>query len=602
MDTLANPSGEASPTEPGLPSQVEQRRVYYNSLIGAAIGGRYQLERLVDFGSMGAVYSARHKADASAEYAVKILDPDLSIRDRRYVRRFIREARILKSVEHPNIVKVYEYGRYAPPEDDHTLYYYVMELIGGGDDAPPLTLHRYASTREMRMEEVVYIVSQILSGLRYVHARGVIHRDLKPWNVLIDADGNCKIVDFGLAKIPDSTLTEVDELFGSKEYIAPELFYRGAREATPAADLYAVGRIFVDLVDRVDFSRHAAGVFASKAAALKYLDRLLERLVQEDPQLRFKSADRVLAVLKDFRETTRIRTTVGSAARLAKAARIASAGRRRWIGTAARWFFDYGLFVAGIILLPLVMAKNLAVGALLAASLVTSKLWSAFSHPPDRHPVGIVVRALAARLNRVMKTGDFRVQYYMPNEFGLRERSIYRPRYVSLGHRRQYRALAYAPGVGVVGLAAKARASVILHSIPRWGTRPFIDLHETHLNVPDTLWQLYDPTRRGRFCVPVFRIGHTRAGASLKVVGVLVADSRIPDAFLRTEAQRSVKDYAAVIQDVIEPVHGSEVREIAAGGAAPLETILINGQDPRVPPIEHAVTFTAEPAAPKRDR
>jgi hypothetical protein len=312
-----------------------------------------------------------------------------------------------------------------------------MELIGASDDQPPLTLHRYASTRQMRMEEVVYIVSQILSGLRHVHARGVIHRDLKPWNVLIDAAGNCKIVDFGLAKIPDSTLTEVDELFGSQEYIAPELYYRGAREATPAADLYAVGRIFADLVDRVDFSQQGSGVFASKAAALKYLDRLLQRLVEQDPELRFKSADRVLEVLKDFRESTRIRTTVGSAARLAKAARIASAGRRQWIGAAARWVFDYGVFIAGVILLPFVVAENLPVGALLAASLVTSKLWSAFSHPPDRHPIAIVVKALSARLNRVMKTGDFRVQYYTPNEFGFRERGVYRPRYVSVGHRRQ---------------------------------------------------------------------------------------------------------------------------------------------------------------------
>ncbi len=541
---------------------------------------------------MGAVYAARYKSEDSAHFAVKILDPDLSIQDRRYVRRFVREARILKSVEHLNIVKVFEYGRYKPPGDDQTLYYYVMELIGASDDQPPLTLHRYASTRQLRMEEVVYIVSQILSGLRHVHARGVIHRDLKPWNVLIDAAGNCKIVDFGLAKIPDSTLTEVDELFGSKEYIAPELYYRGAREATPAADLYAVGRIFADLVDRVDFSQQGSGVFASKAAALKYLDRLLQRLVEQDPELRFKSADRVLEVLKDFRESTRIRTTVGSAARLAKAARIASAGRRHWIGAAARWIFDYGMFIAGVILLPFVVAENLPVGALLAASLVTSKLWSAFSHPPDRHPIAIVVKALSARLNRVMKTGDFRVQYYTPNEFGFRRRGVYRSRYVSVGHRRQYRALAYPLGVGVVGLAARSRAAVILHTIPRWGTPPFLELQEKHLNVPEALWQLFDPTRRGTFCVPIFRI---LRGRTLKVVGVLTADSRLPDAFLRTEAQRAVRDYAAVIQDVIEPVHGAEVRNIAAGGAAPRETILINGKDPRIPPIEHALTFTAEP-------
>ena len=594
MDTLAQPAGDASPTEPGLPSKVEQRRVFYQSLLGQAIHGRYQLERLIDFGSMGAVYAARHKSDETAKYAIKILDPDLPIRDRRYVRRFIREARILKAVDHPNIVKVFEYGRYEPEGAKEPLYYYAMELIGAGEQgAPPLTLYRYANTRELRMEEVVYIVSQILAGLRLVHARGVIHRDLKPWNVLIDSHGICKIVDFGLAKIPDSTLTDVDELFGSRKYIAPELYYRGAREATPAADLFAVGRIFADLVDRVDFDKNKGGVFASKAAALKYLDKLLKRLLEEDPQLRFESADGVLKVLEDFRDSTRIRTTVHSAARLAKAARIRSAGRRRWIGVVARWLFDYGLFMVGIVLLPFVAAENVGVGALLAASLVTSKLWSAFSHPPDRHPIAIVTKALAARLNRIMKTGDFRVQYYAMSDLALFGRGLFRPQHVSLGHRRQYRALAFAEGAGVVGLAVRQRAAVILHSIPRWGTAPYVTLHEAHLNVPEPMWKLLDPTRRGCFCVPVFRIVRTRGKLDLRVVGVLAVDTRIPEAFLRTQVQRAVRDYATVIQDVLEPVHGSMVREIAAGGAAPLETILINGQDPRVTPVERTMTFKA---------
>jgi tRNA A-37 threonylcarbamoyl transferase component Bud32 len=597
MDTLAVPAGDASPTEPGSPSRVDERRAFYQSLLGGAIGGRYQLERLIDFGSMGAVYACRYKSDESARFAVKILDPQLPIRDRRYLRRFIREARILKSVEHPNIVKVFEYGRYEPPGADEPLYYYVMELVGGGEGEPPLTLHRFSQSRELRMEEVVYIVSQILAGLRHVHSKGVIHRDLKPWNVLIDAEGNCKIVDFGLAKIPDSNLTEVDELFGSREYIAPELYYRGAREATPAADLYAVGRIFADLIDRVDFSRNRAGVFASKNTALKYLDKLLQRLVDEDPKLRFSSAADVMKVLEEFRQTTRIRTTVHSAARLAKAARIRSAQRRRWFSTVARWVFDYGLFVAGVILLPFVAARNPAVGALLAASLVTSKLWSALSHPPDRHPIAIVVKALSARLNRFMKAGDFRAQYFTAGPGG---RGAYRARHVSVGHRRQYRALTFETGRGPVGLAARARTSVVLHSVPRWGTPGYIDLFEKHLNVPESTWKLFDPTRRGSFCVPLFRVVRTRRATQLRVVGVLAIDTRVPQAVLRTEVQRAIREYAAVIQDVIEPVYGSQIREIAASGAAPLETILINGQDPRVPPVDRTMRFTAGPALNSR--
>jgi tRNA A-37 threonylcarbamoyl transferase component Bud32 len=579
---------------------MDRRRVFYEGLLGSAVGGRYQLMRLIDFGSMGAVFAVRHKSDEDVRFAIKILDPELSIQDRRYVRRFLREARILKTVEHPNIVKVFEYGRHEPQDSDQTLYYYVMELIEGAG-GPPLTLHRYAQTRQLRMEEVAYIVTQILSGLRHVHSKGVIHRDLKPWNVLIDGKGNCKIVDFGLAKIPDSSLTEVDELFGTREYIAPELYYRGAREATPAADLFAVGRIFADLVDRVDFSSQGSGVFASKAAALKYLGAMLDRLAEEDPKLRFGSADEVLRVLEDFKHSTRIQTTVGSAARMAKAARIASEARWRWFATWGKWTLEYGIFVVGLVMLPFVVKHSPVVGALLAASLVTSKLWSALSHPPGRHPIAIVVRALSARLNRVLKTGDFRVQYFAAVGLGPVSHRKWRALHVSEGHRRQYRAQAWEEGVGVVGLAVRARTAVILHTVPRWGTAPYRKLMGEELRVPDAMWKLFDPTRRGYFCLPVFVIRRRAGKESLEVVGVLSVDSRLPDAFLKSDVQRAIRDYAAVIQDVHEPVHGSQIREIAAGGAAPLETILINGQEPRVPPLLSTASFTAKKTVREAD-
>jgi tRNA A-37 threonylcarbamoyl transferase component Bud32 len=575
-------------------ADLERRRAFYKSLVGGAVGGRYQLERLIDFGAMGAVFEARHASDERAKFAVKVLDPALASRDRRYVERFVREARILEQADHKNIVKVFEHGRYEPPGVETPVYYYVMELVEGALGAP-VTLYAYARQRELRMEEVVYLVSQILSGLRHVHERGIVHRDLKPWNVLVDGEGRCRIVDFGLAKIPDSDLTDVDELFGSREYIAPELYYRGAREATASSDLFAVGRIFADLVDQVDFSRSRAGVFASKAAALKYLDELLKRLVEEDPKLRFDSAEGVLKVLAEFQESTRIRSTVGTSARREKEDVVAAAVRRGWLASVLRWVFDYALFVVGVAILPVVWPRAPAVGALLAGSLVTSKLWSALSHPPDRHPIGIVVKALAARLNRILKEGDFHVLYYAPPLWHT-GRARYRARYVSEGHRRDYRALAFDDGSGVIGLAARARTSVILHSVPRAGGDAYRDLYERHLRVPEATWRLLDPTRRSAFAVPIFRIGGARGGKpELKVAGILSVDSRTPDAVLSSEVTRAVKDYASVIQDVIEPVHGFGLQEIIAGGAAPLESILINGVEPRVPPLETRATFEPTP-------
>jgi len=599
MGSPADTGSDPDPTGGVAETSLDERRALYESLVGGAIGGRYQLEQLVDFGSMGAVYAARHKSDERSRFAVKILDLDLASKDRRYVQRFVREARILEEVEHPNIVKVFEHGRYEPPGFPDALYYYVMELIEWTDGST-MTLHRYARMQSLRMEEVVFLVSQILSGLRHVHEKGVVHRDLKPWNVLIDRDGICKIVDFGLAKIPDSNLTDIDELFGSQDYIAPELFYRGAREATATSDLFAVGRIFADLVDKVDFSRNRAGVFASKSAALKYLDELLKRLVEEDPKLRFRSAGQVMQVLEDFQESTRIRATIGSATRKEKEDLLVAEARRRWLRTVARWVFDYALFIAGVGLLPLVWSKSPAVGAFLAGSLVTSKLWSALSHPPDRHPISIVVKALAGRLGRTLKDGDFRVQYFACREIFGGNRSRYQPRYVSAGHRRQYRALVFPEGIGTVGLAAGARAAVILHSVPRWGSEGYRELYENHLRVPESTWKLFDPTRRAQFCLPIFKIvrgrGRNRGRPDLKVVGVLAVDSRIPDAVLRTAVARGIREYGAVIHDVIEPVHGSDVREIIIGGAAPLETILINGSEPRVPPIESRRSYGLQEA------
>jgi tRNA A-37 threonylcarbamoyl transferase component Bud32 len=571
-------------------ADLERRRTFYRSLVGGAVGGRYQLERLIDFGAMGAVFEARHASDDRAKYAVKVLDPELASRDRRYVERFVREARILEQADHRNIVKVFEHGRYEPPGASTPCYYYVMELVEGAGGAP-VTLYAYARQRDMKMEEVVYLVSQILSGLRHVHERGIVHRDLKPWNVLVDGEGRCRIVDFGLAKIPDSNLTDVDELFGSREYIAPELYYRGAREATASSDIYAVGRIFADLVDHVDFTKSRAGVFASKAAALKYLDELLKRLVQEDPNLRFASAESVLKVLEEFQESTRIRSNVGPSARLDKEGVVAAAARRRWLAAVLRWVFDYALFVLGVALLPFVWRRSPPVGALLAGSLVTSKLWSALSHPPDRHPIGIVVKALAARLNRMHKEGGFNVLYYMPDVWRGRF-SRYRPRYVSEGHRRDFRALTFEEGSGVVGIAARARTSVILHTVPRFGGEAYRDLHERHLRVPGRTWKLLDPTRRSSYAVPIFRIGGARGGQpELRVAGILVVESRTPDAVLGSDVGRAIKDYASVIQDVIEPVHGFGLQEIIAGGAAPLESILINGAEPRVPPLETRATY-----------
>jgi len=575
-------STAAAPTQ-------EERKALYGSLVGLRLRGAWKLEALVDFGAMGAVYLARHKTDRKPRHAIKVLDVDLALRDRRYVRRFVREAEILKKIDHPNVVKVHEYGEHETGAAPAPLHYSVMDYVAG-PGGKAVNLYDYARSRAWRMEEVVFLVSQILAGLHHVHGEGIVHRDLKPWNVLIDGDGRARIVDFGLAKVPGSDLTQVDELFGSRDYIAPELYSLGAREATPGSDLYAVGRIFADLVDRVDFDRPGAAIFASRAEALRQLDKLVERLAQEDPELRFNSADDVMRVLDEFRQSTRIRTTVRSAARMAKRSRLRAEEVRRRASAIGRWVFDYGLFITGVLLLPHAFAMGLWIGAVLTTSLVASKLTSAFSHPPGRHPIRIVVRALASRLGRIEKDGDFRVQYYASSRVNA---SRFRAMHVSGRMRRAYRAAVYEPGVGVVGVAVAGRCAVMLHSIPKWGTSAHQELFENQLKTPRGMWALIDPTRRTHFCVPIFRVV---GGDKLRVAGVLAVDSRLPTVFLRTETKRAVQEYAAVIQDVLEPGHGANIRRIAADGAAPLETLLVNGEKPVVPPLGLRTTIGEGPA------
>ena len=139
---------------------------------------------------------------------------------------------------------------------------------------------------------------------------------------------------------------------------------------------------------------------------------MMSRLAEEDPSLRFESAEDVMKLLSEFRQSTRIRTTVRSAARMAKNSSLRTEDLRRRIASVGRWVFDYGVFVAGLLLLPYVMSIGPWTGGVLAFSLVASKFVSALSHPPGRHPIRIAVRALAARLNLIDSDGDFRAQYY----------------------------------------------------------------------------------------------------------------------------------------------------------------------------------------------
>ncbi len=189
--------------------------------------GRYQLLRVIGRGGMGVVYLALDPI-LQRLAAIKVLSPHLSS-DETVIARFINEARIAASLQHPNIVTVYEAGQ------DGDFVFMAMEYVEGQDLA---TLLRERG--RLHPDEAIAILKAIASALDYAHQRGVIHRDVKPSNVLVSRDGVVKLMDFGIARvIGGERHTKTGVLVGTPEYMAPELWE--GKEADKMADLYALG-------------------------------------------------------------------------------------------------------------------------------------------------------------------------------------------------------------------------------------------------------------------------------------------------------------------------------------------------------------------------
>ena len=229
---------------------------------GRRLGSRYVLERRLGHGGMAVVWLATDER-LGRPVAVKVLSDTLTA-ERDYRGRFEREARVAAGLQHPHLVTVYDYDAGQRP-------YLVMEYIEGGDLAArlergePLAVERLAG--------------ELLSALAHIHAAGILHRDIKPQNVLVDHHGAARLSDFGIARPRDATsLTGTGEVIGTERYLAPEV--RAGDPATERSDLYALGVVLAD-----------AARGGAQAALLKLADALRER----DPALRPTSAVAALA-------------------------------------------------------------------------------------------------------------------------------------------------------------------------------------------------------------------------------------------------------------------------------------------------------------------
>ena len=203
---------------------------------GVEIAGRYRLEGRLGFGGMSTVHLA---LDLRLErpVAVKLLAEHLA-EDPTFVSRFQREAQAAARLVHPNVVQVFDSG-----QDEATgQYFIVMEYIEGSSCAEILRDDGW-----VEVDEAISIIEQACQGLHYAHRHGVVHRDVKPGNLLRAREGEVKLADFGIAKATEqSSITQVGSVLGTAAYLAPEQA-RG-EEAGPSADLYALGVVTYQLI------------------------------------------------------------------------------------------------------------------------------------------------------------------------------------------------------------------------------------------------------------------------------------------------------------------------------------------------------------------
>jgi eukaryotic-like serine/threonine-protein kinase len=264
------------------------------------IDQRYQIVARIGSGGMADVYCAQD-LQLGRKVALKLLYRRFA-EDEEFVERFRREASAAAGLQHANVVGVYDRGEW-----DGT-YYIAMEYLEGRS-----LKQLIVDTGPLAPLAAVDIAEQILKAARFAHRRGVIHRDIKPHNVIIDEEGRAKVTDFGIARAGASDMTETGSIMGTAQYLSPEQAQGHAVSAR--SDLYAIGIVLYEmLAGRVPFDGESAVTIALKqvteapvppsaynAAVTPELDAVVLRALEKDPEHRFADADEFIAALEMVR-------------------------------------------------------------------------------------------------------------------------------------------------------------------------------------------------------------------------------------------------------------------------------------------------------------
>jgi tRNA A-37 threonylcarbamoyl transferase component Bud32 len=253
---------------------------------------RYELRRLIGKGGMADVYEGYDLA-IERTVAVKVFKRE----DEELLRRFIREARLMASLSHEHLVPIYDTG--SGLIDGLTWYYIVMPFMEGG------TLRARIRQAPLSLPEACRSLREIAEALDYIHRQGIIHRDIKSSNVLLDGEGHCYLSDFGIARTTsDATqLTSTGNVLGTVEYVAPELF-EGNNRANVSSDLYSLGVLLFEMVTgRLPFTAEnpiaVVTMHISKAPPPPHLlapqispavEQVILKGLEKRPELRYRSA------------------------------------------------------------------------------------------------------------------------------------------------------------------------------------------------------------------------------------------------------------------------------------------------------------------------
>lgn len=269
--------------------------------IGKMLDDRYEILERIGTGGMAVVYKAKcHRLNRLV--AVKILKSDLA-QNADFRRRFHAESKAVAMLSHPNIVSVYDVSQSGETE------YIVMELIDG------ITLKAYMERRgQLNWRESLHFMTQIMKGLSHAHSRGIVHRDIKPQNIMVLRDGSVKVADFGIACLENSAQTLTQEALGSVHYISPEQA-RGDR-TDARSDIYSAGVVFYEmLTGRLPFEGDSAVSVAIQHLSSiplppreinpdipAQLELICMKAMAPDIEKRYQSADAMIGDLEAFRK------------------------------------------------------------------------------------------------------------------------------------------------------------------------------------------------------------------------------------------------------------------------------------------------------------